>query len=179
MLQPLFRKWWVVFIQGVLLILLSIFIFNNSKAVLAGISFWFGILVLVAGLLGIINLLINKEERRSMSLVWSILTFIFGLIILTHLVAAMATLSVVFGFWVLVSGILLVRNGWSLKSESSIGWIMVVGGILSIIAALLMIFNMAMGAIAISTILGFQVLFTGISLILLSTAKRMVKAKAL
>jgi uncharacterized membrane protein HdeD (DUF308 family) len=44
------------------------------------------------------------------------------------------------------------------------------------LAAVLIIFNIAMGAIAISTILGLQVLFTGISLVLLSFAKKMAKA---
>ena len=49
MLQLLFRKWWVVLLQGVLLIILSIYIFQNPVAVLAGISFWCGLLVLAAG----------------------------------------------------------------------------------------------------------------------------------
>ncbi len=176
MLQPLFRKWWVVLAQGVLLILLSVFIFNNPTAVLAGISLWFGIIILAAGLLGIINLLINKKERESMSLVWSILTFIFGLVLLTHLVAAMATLSILFGLWILVSGILLIKYGWPLKAENQSGWIMVVIGVLSVLAAVLVIFNIAAGAVVISTLLGLQVLFTGISLVLLSFAKKMAKA---
>jgi len=40
MLQLLFRKWWVVLLQGVLLIILSIYIFQNPVEVLAGISVW-------------------------------------------------------------------------------------------------------------------------------------------
>ena len=66
MLQLLFRKWWVVLLQGILLIILSIYIFQNPVEVLAGISFWCGLLVLAAGLLGIIAwLAADKPEREK------------------------------------------------------------------------------------------------------------------
>jgi uncharacterized membrane protein HdeD (DUF308 family) len=177
MVQELFKKWWVVLIQGILLILLSAFIFNNPAAVLAGISFWFGIIIFAAGLIGIINWIAStKQQRESMSLLWSILTLSFGVVLLTHLVAAMATLSVIFGWWVLTSGILLVKNGWPIRKAGATGWIMVVVGIFSILAAVAIIFNIALGAIALSSLLGFQVFLTGIALIMLSFAKRLVKA---
>jgi uncharacterized membrane protein HdeD (DUF308 family) len=65
MLKLLFRKWWVVLLQGILLIILSVYIFQNPVAVLTGISFWFGLVVLATGLLGIIGwwLLINQKEK--------------------------------------------------------------------------------------------------------------------
>ena len=44
MLQLLFRKWWVILLQGILLIILSIYIFQHPVEVLAGISLWCGIL---------------------------------------------------------------------------------------------------------------------------------------
>ena len=69
MLKLLFRKWWVVLLQGILLIILSIYIFQNPVAVLTGISFWFGLVVLATGLLGIIGwLAADKPEREGMSL---------------------------------------------------------------------------------------------------------------
>ena len=50
MLQLLFRKWWVVLLQGILLIILSFYIFQHPVEVLTGISLWCGLLVLGAGL---------------------------------------------------------------------------------------------------------------------------------
>jgi uncharacterized membrane protein HdeD (DUF308 family) len=73
MLKLLFRKWWVILLQGILLIILSIYIFNNPVAVLAGISLWFGILVVISGVIGIIVwLFADSLEREEMSLLWSI-----------------------------------------------------------------------------------------------------------
>jgi uncharacterized membrane protein HdeD (DUF308 family) len=175
MLQLLFRKWWVVLLQGILLIILSIYIFQNPVEVLAGISFWFGLVVLVTGLLGIIGwLAADKPEREGMSLFWSILTAAFGLLMLLHLLVTMKTLTVIFGLWMLITGLLLVQSGWLLKSRNSFGWIMVIAGVLSVVAAVMMVFNIGTGAVGISTLLGLQVLLTGIALVLLSFTKKIV-----
>ena len=178
MAQSLLKKWWVVLIQGILLIILSAFIFNNPAAVLAGISFWFGIIVLSAGLIGILNWWASpKEKREGMSLLWSILTSLFGLMLLTHLVATMGTITTIFGLWILVCGVLLISNGWTIKATNSAGWIMVVVGGLALLSSILIIFNIGAGAVAISTLLGCSILLTGIALVVLSFVLKMMKSK--
>ena len=175
MSQGLSTKWWLILFQGILLVVLSIYIFNNPAGVLAGISFWFGVMVLAAGLVGIIAWLASsKAERQTMSLLWAILTFGFGLLLLFNLLATMKTLTVIFGLWCLLSGFFLLNTGWTLKKTSSTGWVMVVTGVLCVVAAVMIIMNIGSGAIAIGTLLGLQALFTGIALVLLSFAKRMV-----
>src|SRR5262249_35855386 len=178
MLKLLFKKWWVVLLQGILLIILSTYIFQNPVAVLTGISFWFGLVVLATGLLGIIGwLAADKPEREGMSLCWSTLTAAFGLLMLLHLFATMRIITVIFGLWMLVTGVLLAKSGWSLKGKNSFGWVMIIAGVLSAVAAVMMIFNVGTGAVGISTLLGIQVLLTGIALVLLSFTKKIVAAK--
>jgi len=178
MLQLLFRKWWVVLLQGILLIILSVYIFQNPVAVLTGISFWFGLVVLATGLLGIIGwLAADKPEREGMSLFWSVLTAAFGLVMLLHLLVTMKTLTVIFGLWMLVTGLLLVQSGWSLRSKNSFAWIMVMAGVLSAVAAVMMVFNIGTGAVGISTLLGLQILLTGLALVLLAFAKKVVAGR--
>jgi uncharacterized membrane protein HdeD (DUF308 family) len=178
MLQLLFRKWWVVLLQGILLIILSIIIFNNPVPVLAGISLWFGLLVLAAGGLGIIGwLAASKPEREDMSFLWSILTAAFGLLMLFNLLVTMKTLTVIFGIWILVTGLHLVQNGWQFKNKNSLGWLMIIIGAIAVVVAIMMIFNIGTGAVAVSTLLGLSVLLTGIALVLLSFAKKMLKGK--
>ena len=131
-----------------------------------------------AGLLGIIAwLAADKPEREGMSLSWSILTAAFGLLMLLHLLVTMKTLTLIFGLWMLVTGLLLVQSGWSLRSKNSFGWIMVIAGVLSAVAAVMMVFNIGTGAVGISTLLGLQVLLTGIALVLLSFAKKVVAGR--
>ncbi len=173
MLQILFKKWWVILLQGILLIILSIFIFNNPTAVLAGLSLWFTIIVIITGLAGIISWFgAGKYEKDGMSLLWSVITCLFGLLMAFNLLDTMKIITLIFGLWVLMSAVFLFRLGWSLKNDNTIGWILLVAGGLSVAIAVMMLFNIGIGVIAISTLLGLQVIFTGISLVLLSFAKK-------
>ena len=178
MSQSLGRKWWLILAQGILLIILGIYIFNNPVGVLAGISFWFGVIVLAAGLVGIIAWFASdKIERENISLLWAVVTFGFGLFFLLNLLATMKTLTVVFGLWCLLSGLFLLNTGWSLRKYNPTGWVMVIAGLICVVASLMMITNIGTGAIAISTLLGLLSLITGIALVMLSFAKRMAIKK--
>ena len=178
MLRFLFRKWWVILLQGLLLIILSMYIFKYPAVVLAGISLWFGLIILVTGLVGIISWVAgDKQEREDMSLLWGILTFVLGLLIVFNLLAAMKIVTIIFGLWILFSGALMLKNGWTIKNNNPAGWVMVIIGILSVLIAAMMIFDIGTGAVAIATLLGLQVLLMGIALILLSFAKKVLAGK--
>lgn len=174
----MFEKWWVILIQGILMFILGIFIFNNPVEVLAGISLWFGIIILLTGITGVFGWIFGgKDGRDSGSLVWSILSVLFGLFVLFNLLAAMKAITIIFGIWVLLTGFSLLSSGWSVKKDSVIGWILVIVGLFSIIIGFMMIFNIGTGAEGVATILGIQVILAGIGLILLSFAKKMVAGK--
>jgi uncharacterized membrane protein HdeD (DUF308 family) len=178
MLQLLFRKWWVILLQGILLIILSFYIFQHPVEVLTGISLWCGLLVLGAGLLGIISWMASdKAEREGMSLLWSILSAAFGLLMILKLLATMKILTVLFGLWMLLTGLFLVQSGWSLRSRNSLGWTMIIAGVLSAGAAVMMVFHIETEAVGVSTLLALQVLLTGLALVLLSFAKKMVAGR--
>ena len=179
MLKLLFRRWWVLLIQGILLIILAIFIFNNPLNVLAGLSIWVGILVLFAGIAGIFAWFsAEKAERESGSLLWSIVTILFGIVLLANLLATMKALTILFGVWLLIGGIHLIRSGLALRKEtSSSGLLIIVTGILAVIVALATIFKIGTGAVTISVLLGLQVLLIGIALVIFSIAKKMIAEK--
>ena len=179
MLKLLSRRWWVLLIQGILLIILAIFIFNNPLNVLAGLSIWVGILVLFAGIAGIFAWFsAEKEERESGSLLWSIVTILFGIVLLANLLATMKALTILFGVWLLIGGIHLIRSGLALRKEtSSSGLLIIVTGILAVIVALATIFKIGTGAVTISVLLGLQVLLIGIALVIFSIAKKMIAEK--
>ena len=99
-----------------------------------------------------------------MSLLWSILTAAFGLLMLLKLLATMKILTVVFGWWMLLTGLHLLQSGWSLRSRNSFGWAMILAGVLSVVAAVMMVCHLGTGAIGISTLLALQVLLTGLAL---------------
>lgn len=174
----MFKKWWVLLIQGILMFLLGIFIFRNPAEVLAGISLWFGILILLTGITGIFGWLFGgKETRESSSLLWSIVSVLFGLFVLMNLLATMKAITILFGIWVILTGFSLLSTGWKIKGDSFTGWILLIVGLLSLVAGLMMIFNIVSGAEGVATILGIQVTLTGVALILLSFVKKAIVGK--
>ena len=163
MLKLLFRKWWILLIQGILLIILAIYIFNNPVDVLAGLSIWIGVLVFIAGVAGLVSWFSSeKAERENSTLLWSLITLLFGLLLLFNLLATMKMLTVLFGLWMLISGVHLIRLGLALRRETSSGLFILIIGVLAALAAIATIFNIGTGAIAISVLLGLQVLLVGI-----------------
>jgi len=175
MLQTMLKKWWVILLQGILMIILSVFIFNNPAAVLAGISLWFGLIVLLVGMVGVIGWFAgSKEDREPGSLIWSIVTALFGLVMLTNIFATMKVVTIIFGIWMLVTGYNLFSSGWPRRRDGLVGWILVIIGAICVIGSFMMITNIGAGATGVSTILGIQVLLAGIALIILSFVKKAV-----
>lgn len=178
MLQMVFRKWWLILLQGILMIVLSYFIFDNPVAVLAGISLWFGIVVILIGLTGIVVWMITPAaDRETVSLIWSLATALLGLLMLMNMFATMKTLTIIFGIWMLVTAYHLLTTGWQLRQDGWLGWLLVIVGILSAIAGIMMITNIGAGAIGISTLLGFQVLLAGIAMVLFAFVKKAIVNK--
>ncbi len=175
MIKLFLRKWWVLLVQGILLILVSIYIFQNPGVALAGLSIWFGVSVFMAGLLGIASAFaMDSKEREDFPLVWSILTLIFGLMILSHVMATMAFISIIFGVWMLVTGIRLAISGWSHRDTGAMGWIVLLAGIVAITTGIMTVGNIGIGAIGVTTLLGIQVLLSGLGLVILSFVKKAV-----
>jgi uncharacterized membrane protein HdeD (DUF308 family) len=71
----------------------------------------------------------------------------------------------------------LLSAGWEHRKAGAVGWIMFLGGVLSIIAGVVIIFDMATGAAWISTLLGIQALIAGIGFIALAFLKRNIIKK--
>lgn len=173
MLNLLFRKWWVVLLQGILLILLSLYIFKNPMEVLAGVSLWIGLLICVSGLLGILSALgPDGSEHRGLLIVWSVFTALFGFLLLANVPATMSFLAVLFGVWMLAGGLRLTAAGWSLKDNHTIGWIVTLAGVISVVTACMVLFNIGAAAIGVSMLIGLQVLLAGIALVVLSLIKK-------
>lgn len=171
------KKWWINLVQGVLLIILGIYVFANPAEALAGISLAFGILILIIGAAGILAWLFDKDRRENGFLIWSILTALFGLLISMHLLIAVKIITIVYGVWVLLIGFNLLSSGWRIRRDTMIGWIMFFVGLFSIFAGIKMIFNISSGIAVSATIIGIQALLAGLCLVLFAFAKKMFVGK--
>jgi len=168
----LIKKWWVGLIQGIILIILSIYIFNNPLDALKGISVWIGILILFTGLVGIISwMAADRDKKEYSSLLWSFLTIVFGIILLLNLFTTTRIVEILFGLWMVFLGLHFIEDGLVFKKHQPFRWATVIAGVLCIIAAVVLIFDLGTG-IGVSLFIGVQILLAGIALVFVSFARK-------
>lgn len=178
MSQSIFKKWWVILLQGLVFAILGIYVMQHPAEMLAGLSFWLGILTLVGGLVGLAGYFsVTKEDRENQSLIWSILTGFLGVLMLSNLLATMKLITIVFGLWMLSTGIYLAVQGWGLREALRIGWVIFGLGVLAIIGGMMMIFDIGKGAVGVSVFFGLQAILAGVGFIILAFLKRFVVKK--
>ncbi|MDO5115092.1 MAG: DUF308 domain-containing protein [Synergistaceae bacterium] len=96
----------------------------------------------------------------------AVISIAAGFIFLTHPLAGVMTLSVLLAFYFLVDGIAKIFEYFRLRSIGGSVW-MLFSGLLGIALAFMMWKNFFSGAAVIGIILGIDLIFGGISLILL------------
>jgi len=170
--KPVIRPWWVAMIQGIALIIMSIYVLNNPLNALKGISVWIGVLIFFTGIVGIISwLFADRDAREIGSLVWSLITFVLGILMLMHLFATTRMITILFGLWMVFLGLHFIESGLIFKKHQPFRWTTVIAGLICIFAAVVLIFNLGTGAGA-SLFIGVQMLLGGVALIIISFARK-------
>lgn len=174
-MQPstLFRNWWVILIQGVLMILLSIIIFNNPGAVLVTVALWLGVMVMATGLFGIIAYFSAPKGAREVStLLGGFIIALIGILMISKTIITIKAITLVFGLLVLFIGLALISGGWSSRKQRSFWWLIVLLGIGALLTGIKSIMDIYSGAESISNLIGIAVLISGIGLVCLSFLKK-------
>ncbi len=174
-LSTLFRNWWVVLIQGILMIGLSVIIFNNPGAVLTSVALWLGVMVIITGLVGVIAYLTNaKEERDNYSLFGSIAILIIGILMISKIVVTIKAITIIFGIFSVIIGFILLSGSWSGRKQWSLWWLIALLGAGALISGIKSILDIYEGAENISNIIGIAVLISGIGLVCLAFLKKKI-----
>lgn len=169
----LFRNWWVLLIQGILLIGLSVVIYKNPDAVLAAVALWLGVIVLVSGLVGCISWFLNSYEERSIPIMLvSCAMIIIGLLMITKMLVTIKAITVLFGLLTAIVGWMVVSGSWNTRKQWSLWWVVALLGVFTLITGIKSIMDIYAGSESISNLIGFAVLLSGIGFIFFAFLKR-------
>ena len=174
----LFRNWWVLLLQGILLIGLSVVIFKNPNAVLAAVALWLGAIVLVTGLVGFISWFSMANEERSISIMLgSCAMIIIGLLMITKMLITIKAITVLFGLLTAIVGWMVISGSWNARKQWSLWWVVALLGVFTLITGIKSIMDVYAGSESISNLIGFAVLLSGIGLIFFAFLKRILVNK--
>ena len=141
-MRTLFRKWWVILVQGIFLIGLSMYVFSHPGIALASLALWLSILIIISGLAGLFGWwFTSADARETTSMLWSIGCIVLGLVLLTKGEFTMQLLATLVGLWMVVTGGWLLQQGWTQRSITPVAWVIIVPGLFSIIIGVMSIYN--------------------------------------
>ena len=159
------RNWWVFLLRGILFIALGIYMFMAPVASYITLSFFFGVIVLLAGVAELLYAYTNRHHKGwGWRLFSGIIDLVLGIILVSNLAVSMSVLPFVMAAWFFFRGFSL----FSFAAVVSGSWWLNLGGVLSVLFALLILFHPAIGAITIVLWTAFAFFITGIFNVLLA-----------
>jgi uncharacterized membrane protein HdeD (DUF308 family) len=160
------RHWWAIVLRGAIAVLFGIVALAAPGAVLLSLAFFFGIYVLIDGIIGLVSSFRAVVAHRHWGalLAEAVLNIIMGLIALVMPGAAVLAFVLLMAGWALISGGLMLAA--AVKLHASHGrWWLGLGGVVSMLWGVLLVLAPIMGAVVLTWWLGVYAIIFGISLL--------------
>ncbi len=164
------RKWWVLLLRGIVLIILGCLAFGSPATWVV----FAGALMLIDGFAMLIAGLGDQPAGQSRwpLIIIGALGLIAGLLVLWNPVLAGTTLTYIIAAWAIAVGVLEIIAGIGLRHEITNEWWLILTGILAIVFGVLVFQNVLAGFLAIAWIFGIFAISAGILSIALAFSVR-------
>lgn len=174
MVATLVRNWWALLIRGIAAVIFGILALLWPGATIVAIGILFGAYAFVDGIFAIVAAVRAAEahERWWPFLIEGIIGLIIAAITFYDVGITIFALFFTIAAWAFLTGILEIVAAIQLrKSLANEAWL-ILGGILSILFAVLMVWRPVAGAVAVVWIIGIYAIVFGIMMIALSLRLR-------
>lgn len=174
-------NWWALALRAAAAIVLGIIAFALPGPTLGALVILFGVYALIDGILAVVAAIrgMRRHERWGAMLASGIVGIIAGLIALLWPAIGALALVYLVAAWALLTGILEIALAVRLRRVLTGEWLLVLGGVLSIIFALLVAAMPGVGATVLVWWLGAYALVYGIaSLVMAIRVRRLLRGLA-
>ena len=165
------RHWWIFLLRGLLFIATGIYMICSPASSYVALGFFFGLIIFLAGIAELMHSVRKHDTgNREWPLALGIIDILLGLVLMAHVAAGITILRIVVGIW-------FVFRGMSLFSFSRLtgrSWVLILGGLLTVLFGLLVIFNPVFGAMTIILWTAIAFIITGVFNVMLAFMLRKV-----
>lgn len=159
-------------ISGILMILTAAFCFMNPGQTFLVLAFVIGLVMVLNGIIHTLAYLIgrglhNKGDNNGWILTEALITLVLGILILCNQLVVDAAIPMVFGIWVVVSGILRIEASTHInkdKKKSNFRTTLITG-ILTVFIGVFGFINPMIGWLSTAILLGMFMLMQGINVL--------------
>jgi len=172
------KNWYIPLIVGVLFIGAGIFAFSSPEVTYLTLSLLFSTSFLIAGFFEVVFSIANRKhmDNWGWTLVFGLVTFFFGFVMVMQPEFSMLTLAIFVGFTLLFRSIAAISFAIDVKNYGVSQWgFLLVLGILGIILSIILLIDPAFAGATIVTWTGITFIVVGIFNIFLSFQLRKVK----
>ena len=164
------HNWWLLLIRGLAAIAFGVLAWLVPGVTLASLILLFGAYALVDGILGIYHAIAGRKMHEDwvIMLLWGIVGVGAG--ILTFLAPAITALVLLFyiAAWAIAKGVLEIVVAIRLRKEIKDEWLMVLGGLLSVVFGVLLMAWPGTGILTLLWLLGIYAIAFGVVLVVLA-----------
>ena len=159
-------------LSGVLMLACGVFCFVNTGQTFLNLAFVIGIVMVINGVIHTLAYLVgrglhNKGDNNGWILVDALITLVLGILVLCNQLVVEVAIPMVFGMWVLVSGILRIEAASRInmdKKRTNFRSTLVTG-ILTVIVGVFGFINPIMAWVSVVFLLGLFLCMQGINVI--------------
>ena len=168
-MASLTKNWWLVVLRGVLALLLGLAAFVWPGLTLLVLITMFGIYALADGVVAIVTGIrqTKNSPRWWVFLLEGLIGIGAGVVALIWPYLATAVLLGIIAAWAIITGVFEIAAAIRLRREINNEWLLMLGGLLSILFGVALILQPAAGGVALIWLIGAYQLIFGVLLIAL------------
>jgi uncharacterized membrane protein HdeD (DUF308 family) len=168
------RNWWLLLARGIVAILFGVMVWLLPGISLAFLVLLFGAFALVDGILGAWMAIAGRKEYEDWwdLLLWGLVGI--GMGILTFVAPGVTALALVFFIagWAIATGVLEIVVAIRLRREIEGEWLLILGGLVSVLLGILLMLRPGVGALALVWLIGMYAIIFGLVLVILAFKTR-------
>ncbi len=168
------RNWWTLLLRGLIALAFGIFIFFQPDISLTVLILVFGIFIFADGILGVWTALAGRKSDEDwwVWLLWGLVGI--GIGILAFLAPDITALALLFyiAIWAIATGVLQLVAAIRLRKEITGEWLLIIGGIASVLLGILLIAQPGVGILALLWLLAAYAVLFGLVMIFLAFKAR-------
>lgn len=168
------RTWWVLLLRGLFAIAFGVAAWVMPEVSVAVLLILFGAYVLVDGVLGVWTAVSGRKQRDHWwaLLVWGLLGVAVGVLTLMNPALTAIALMFYIAIWAIATGVLQIVLAVRLRKEIKGEWLLVLGGLLSVVLGGFLMAQPMMGAIALLWVIATYAIIFGVVFVILAFKAR-------
>ncbi|MFD1536657.1 HdeD family acid-resistance protein [Nonomuraea guangzhouensis] len=167
-MEQIAHTWWLVLIRGILAVIFGILALIWPAITLYVLVIFFGAYAIVSGIFSLFAGFRHDVKSRAWLIISGIIGILAGIVAFVWPGITSLALLFVIAFWAIFGGVSEIIAGIQMRKVIEDEWMLIIGGILSVIFGVLLLIWPGAGALTLVWLVGIFAILYGITMIVLS-----------